>query len=320
MKRFRVMIGLGAVGLGLGGAIVAACGGSDLTLCGPGTTNVGGICQIDTTDGSTTDVAVGPDGTALDADPPGDGSVAPDGSDAGAPPNRCPFGKGPVMAEIPNPGTDAGTFCIDATEVTEAEYDQFLKDKNGNTGGQILACQQNTDYKPYCQFIYTFNPSGNPDLPVRCVDWCDAKAFCDWSGKKLCDQLSGTDGPTKTTSRAYWACTNGGGTTHPQGTQSDSTCWLPNSVDAGPVKVASVGCKGKFKPYDQTNDLLGNVAEWQSYCEPDSGIIPGAFNCAVFGASYLNFNEGAGCGATTTSAAYPRYQHGAALGFRCCAD
>ncbi|CAN5551512.1 hypothetical protein BH09MYX1_BH09MYX1_44330 [soil metagenome] len=326
MRKIRLVVSLSALGFGLVGAVVAACGGSDATICGPGTTSVGGICQVSpvdgsTVDGTTTDVEV-PDGTAIE-DSGVDAVVIPvDAGDGAVAPNRCPYGKGPVMAEIPNPGADAGSFCIDSTEVTEAQYDQFLKDKNGNTGGQILDCSWNQSWQPgydksACpNYVYVYNPGTNPNRPVRCVDWCDAKVFCEWSGKKLCGQLDGSNSPTRGTSRWYWTCTNGNATAYPQGSQTDNTCHMPSNADAGVVNVGSVGCKGKFPPFSETNDLLGNVTEWQAYCAADGG---GLANCATYGGSYLN-NNFQGCDDNNLQKPLPRYASGNVLGIRCCAD
>ena len=64
---------------------------------------------------------------ALDAGPTGDGSAAPADASVDAPAEgggKCPVAKGTQLVRIDAVG--AASFCIDATEVTKAQYEEFL--------------------------------------------------------------------------------------------------------------------------------------------------------------------------------------------------
>lgn len=214
----------------------------------------------------------------------------------------CPIGRGPVMVRI----DDAPTFCIDATEVTRAQYRRFLDAKIPTTG-QEVQCRVNTDYN-------TGNANDAPaDLPVSAVDWCDALAFCKWTGKRLCagrDGLPGGEAGVADSTRSQWfaACSHAGTLAYPYGNANDAHACNVNS--AGPVAVASfASCVGG---YPGLFDMAGNVAEWTDECDRDPNGDP--TECYLRGGA---FNSSTGLCATTLS--YTAVNSNVRAGFRCCA-
>jgi formylglycine-generating enzyme required for sulfatase activity len=97
-------------------------------------------------------------------------------------------------------------FWIDSTEVTRAQYRAWLQTKP-TYGGQPAECSWNDDYTPGCHW-----PAGEePNHPVVCVDWCDAYAYCQGVGKRLCGKIGGgpngiDDYADATKSQWYYAC------------------------------------------------------------------------------------------------------------------
>jgi len=210
-----------------------------------------------------------------DAAPPSNDGAPESGADAGA---RCKGDKGPKAVNV-------GTYCIDATEVTGAQYKEFLAAKAGDTSGQPPACAGNT----------TFLPGANPGdtYPVEAVDWCDAYAFCAWAGKRLCGKVAGGGNvPSTMLSNAFadeWfrACSHEGTRTYPYGsTYTEGACVV---ADAGPPRPAgsTATCEGG---YPGIFDMAGNLWEWEDSCDGDAG---GADICTLRGCSYA-----AGGGAT----------------------
>jgi formylglycine-generating enzyme len=252
---------------------------------------------------------------AVDRDPPSDGPeiivTTGDGgagdADAAAAPDGCPSRAGPVPVRIGLP--DGGFFCVDATEVTRAQYQQFLD--NGSP----------TNTHPRCTFNASFVPGislTGPTLPVTGVDWCDAHAFCTWAGKRLCRRLGSaaplpaTSGGSTATELVY-ACGRGGTRTYPYGSTFNGAACNGATYDAGrPVAVASAtGCEGGF---EGIFDLSGNLAEWVDAC--DETADAGANDmCALYSSNYNEPDPGdLRC---TTSRVFPRDDRGSA-GFRCC--
>lgn len=245
-----------------------------------------------------------------DSAPPSDADIStPDGSE------RCPSGRGPAMSLV-----EQG-FCIDNTEVTKAQYDEFLAAALPvDTSGR---CSFNTSYEI---LDYVRNATIDPAQAVAGIDWCDARDFCAWAGKRLCGRIGGGAlayaEHASTQAQWYSACSRGGTQAFVYGdTARVGWCHLDN-LDSDPGNQAPVAT------YPQcvlagTNvyDLLGNVQEWTDACET-TGPTSGEDLCKVVGgpwyfeASYVrcDFADPSGGNGIRRDAASKH------TGFRCCAD
>ena len=248
------------------------------------------------------------DTTGTDSTPPpidsGTDTSPVDASDSGT---VCPSGEGPTMVAVP-----AG-YCIDSTEVTNAQYGRFL-----------AAAVSPSTQPSYCSFNTTFTPStgwpaspGEDPYPIVAVDWCDARAFCQWAGKRLCGHPG--SGPTPyaafgDSSQSEWfnACSAGGMRTYPYGsTYNASICEggdiKPNKIVATAFKTGCVG------GYPGIFDMSGNVLEWEDACDATAG---GTDTCHMRGGSDLSGSTNLQCSAGTTDLRQNAFIN---VGFRCCA-
>jgi formylglycine-generating enzyme required for sulfatase activity len=116
------------------------------------------------------------------------------------------------------------------------------------------------------------------DLPVRCVDWCDAAEFCAQHDKHLCGRTSGGtvetryDGtefflPEPLTSSWYRACSRGGAQAYPYDDAYDALACngASGAPEASGVRAA---CEGG---YPGLFDMSGNVEEWEDACDAPNG-------------------------------------------------
>jgi formylglycine-generating enzyme required for sulfatase activity len=233
---------------------------------------------------------------------------------------------GPVICSAaPTKVVSLGTWSIDATEVTNAQYAAFLAAKAGATTGQPAFCSWNTSFVPASSWPA---PAAKCDLPVANVDWCDAWAYCAWAKKRLCGNPTGGattfdgSGPTTVaTSQWYAACSVGGIGKYPYGDMWSSGTCVDNAYDGvggtspsdGPVRVGTAkSCHGVAGAYAQLFDLVGNVREWEDDCDGTKG---GGDNCRTRGGSFTEGGDKATC--TNT---FPVHRDATAdnVGFRCC--
>jgi formylglycine-generating enzyme required for sulfatase activity len=189
--------------------------------------------------------------------------------------------------------TDAG-FCIDATEVTQADYQLFLLATVGADAATPGPCSFKKTHVPDDAGdganICDWNPVANATRPVVCADWCDAKAYCEWAGKRLCGQIGdGGAVPTNkqttvTVDEWYFACTANGARAFPYGDVFDPAAC--NGSGAGPPVAAGskAACVGGL---DGLHDMSGNVLEWENSCD---GTAPND-NCRSRGGSWFYTNE-----------------------------
>lgn len=232
------------------------------------------------------------------------GSAGGDASGADA--GRCPALAGPTMVEVPAPA-GGQSYCIDSTEVTNAEYQKFLAAK------PAMSIQPT-----YCSFNTTFTPeggwpaTGKDDYPVVYVNWCDAYAFCAWAGKRLCGRIGGgavayADYNDASKSQWFNACSAGGTKLYPYG-----NAFIQGACNGNAV-VSSVGqwsaCVGG---YAGIHDMSGNVWEWEDNCQ--SGVT--GF-CRDRGGSAAN-PASANLRCDTGVAAVDRNSSSPFIGFRCC--
>lgn len=251
----------------------------------------------------------------------GGDSKTPDGGgggndDGGGNSGGCPGTAGPNTVRVPG-GQDG--FCIDRTEVTNADYASFLaavpSARADLTTGK--PCEFKTNYTPN-----VWPPAASQDaVPVTTVDWCDAYAFCAWAGKRLCGRVGGGASATaslgESTSQWFSACSHAGDNRYPYvGSYDSSRCRTPGIFTQAPFVVATAGgCEGG---YVGLFDMSGNVAEWEDACDASGGSGDG---CAARGGSYLQRNYSDITGASYACDArliLARNTRATDVGFRCC--
>ncbi len=160
------------------------------------------------------------------------------------------------MIEIPGGkfmmGSDAGNadakpphevevkpFMLDQFEVTNADFKLFVDAAKYQTDAE--KDKQADTWLTYAQ--------GKDDHPVVKVSWNDAKAFCEWAGKRLPTEAEWEYAARGTDGRAY-----------PWGNEFNAK--NANGKDSGLRATAAVGSfPGGASPF-QIQDMAGNVQEW----------------------------------------------------------
>ena len=215
-------------------------------------------------------------------------------------------------------------FCIDRTEVTREHYFAWLATEP-SVAGQPAPCAGNDDFTPTCATTGGWGLDRYLDHPVSCVDWCDARAYCEAHGKRLCGGVRGGENPVDdyadaTKSEWFAACSAGGRNDYVYGDDYvHNRCRESPDIGVvswGTVAVASLpDCQSQEEDYAGVYDLGGNLAEWEDSCD-GAGAEDG---CRVRGGSYTHEANGLRCDAGRTLR-WPRNLSGSDIGFRCCAD
>ena len=230
----------------------------------------------------------------------------------------CPSGQGPSMVQIKNQ-----PFCIDSTEVTNAQYQAFLMAvKDGYVADAGAQCAWNTTFTSSttadCATVGTAT-----DIPVTCIDWCDAYSYCAWAGKHLCGATTSATAPldvmdSVNPALSQWelACSGNGSSNYPYGdTYAATACNAPG------VALANVGSfAGCVGGYAGIFDMAGNAAEWVDACEDGGSAGSEHDNCAELGDSYSNPHVDQNPGLCALRNYYPRSSTNPDVGFRCCAN
>jgi len=158
--------------------------------------------------------------------------------------------------------------------------------------------------------------------PIRCVDWCDAEAYCRWAGKHLCydNSLHGTQVPRNMPREWSYACDNGETSVYPWGDEArGNLCNAAQPVDAltqAERGVVAVDLSADCLSERGARDLIGNVAEWTYGCNvPSASQGPAAPGCLSKGGSYADALR-----PCLSEATLPNDTRTTGLGLRCCSD
>lgn len=256
------------------------------------------------------------DGTGL-GDATSDAGVGLSDAKTDGPFTSCPSGRGPEMVLIDD---GKGTrFCIDSTEVTNAQYAAFIN-SSPKTTGQPDVCASNTTFVP--SNTVPFENIAKTGYPVTYVDWCDARAFCAWAGKRLCGRIGGgsltseVDRTDPLTSQLMYVCTKGSTQLYAYGTTYRPGICNANGGGGAPFPVNAGGpCVGGFAGVVY---LVGNVGEWTDDCATKMGAGDA---CPVNASSYFQvFGDpkiAQRCDHFDPQLRGDSYED---LGFRCCFD
>jgi formylglycine-generating enzyme len=203
----------------------------------------------------------------------------------------CPDG----LVGFSGPGDD---LCIDAFEVSNAQYAAFLTE-NGNTCGGNQECmhidepgshvsQQGNDFVA---------AAGYEELPVVQVTYNGADAYCAAAAGFLCPD-------------AMWvAACEPAAAAYPYGSSYDPTaCNGADFAADAPVAVGSLaGCEGGS---DDLFDMSGNVYEWTDAC--------GGGSCLIRGGAFGSPSADLACEASHEMDGPSGHRED--LGLRCCAS
>jgi sulfatase modifying factor 1 len=300
-------------------------GGSLLPLGGATGTADGGVAAVDAggadPGSGTTDAGAGEGGSSAG----GAGGGGGGGEDCEADTHRCTDAgrercddTGWVSDPCPldTPACDAGecvlrgpemlrvgAFYIDSTEVTVADYIEFLDVPADERAEQPEVCAWNTAF-------YDGDPLEPDDWPINYVDWCDAWSYCDWAGKRLCGARDGgavapDDALNQDESQWFLACGGPGGGSHPN---DDPVCNSSGGFGSLEPVASNAGCEGH---YPGLFDMEGNAAEWVDSCAAETGASD---SCMLLGGSYVQNQSYC----TAVPAEYSRDTTAHPFGFRCC--
>ena len=230
--------------------------------------------------------------------------------------------KGPFMVRVPLP--DGGSFCIDSTEVSNQHYEAFLQAAYPFVM-QPAYCAWNDSYLPG---LWETRPGSN--YPATSMDWCDARAYCAWAGKRLCGKIGGgtidlgnqPNIEPVDPLREEWAyaCTAGGTRVFPYGDVYDPTGCVTATYDGYPLSTSSLHvrpirdaekCEGG---YPGLYDMGGNAEE---FVDESNQQIGKDDRVVTFSAYYGLFEDYSKC---IDRHGDSRDGRTGATGIRCCKD
>ena len=202
-------------------------------------------------------------------------------------------------------------FNIDVTEVTVKQYRACVDD--GICSEPSVENEDSSECDEYSNWLY----SDRERHPVNCVDWQQAKDYCEWSGKRLCSDSGWEKAARGTDGKIY-----------PWG-NVEANCDL--AVMQGEDFV--IGCGedstwpvGSKPARNNMYDMAGNVYEWvEDDCHinyegaPNDGTAwidsPRTSHRRIRGGSLYNISEFL---RTSFNACWQSSRTHYAIGFRCC--
>ncbi|HMJ07544.1 MAG TPA: SUMF1/EgtB/PvdO family nonheme iron enzyme, partial [Pyrinomonadaceae bacterium] len=202
--------------------------------------------------------------------------------------------------ERPEHEVTVKSFSMDKTEVTNAEYSQFV---------------QASGYKEMPAHWVNGKPiAGQESMPVRFVSAADAEAFAQWRSKR-----DGVQYRLPTEQEWEFAARNGSkDDLYPWGDKFEARCAMIDQANNEPAAVGTRSCPDSWG----VQDLIGNVFEWTG---TEASLYPGSGgslknitekHLMVRGGSSFQKSTGPNAITSTFRIAVPASRRSAELGFR----
>jgi len=157
-------------------------------------------------------------------------------------------------------------FFIDRYEVSYDDYKRFIEE---------------TGYAPLPEWVEKFLPAG--DHPVVGVNWYDAKAYCEWRGKRLPAPEEWEFAAKGTENRLYpWGNRQPDGRLGNTADRNSEVPWRNAYIDDGFIFTAPVESFPEGVTPEGVYNMGGNVKEWTDT------LAPGDEKAAAKGGSFNN--------------------------------
>ncbi len=163
-------------------------------------------------------------------------------------------------------------FWIDRTEVTNVQFAKFIKETGYQTDAEILGSGYALSSGIWqkvnkANWQHPQGPESNLDgleeHPVVQVSWDDAKAYCEWAGRRLPTEAEWEKAARGTDSRTYpWGETAPTGNLVNFADKNTTADWANKSENDGYQFTAPVGSYPSGASLYGAFDMAGNVDEW----------------------------------------------------------
>ena len=165
------------------------------------------------------------------------------------------------------------SFSIDKTEVTVAEYRRRVQAGRCKSEGLRMPYYRMQFYRkkeqPKWAWACNWGKGGRESHPINCVDWNQAKAYCEWAGKRLPTEAEWEKAARGTDGRRYpWGNLRFGdagkvANIADETAKREQSGWtVEEGYDDGYYGTAPVGSYPEgASPYGAL-DMIGNVWEW----------------------------------------------------------
>jgi formylglycine-generating enzyme required for sulfatase activity len=218
-------------------------------------------------------------------------------------------------SEKPGGPRETGAFTIDRTEVTVADFAMCVVAGRCAPDGLTMPHWAGRP-QPEWAWACNWSKPGREDHPVNCVDWYQARDFCDWRGARLPEEWEWEKAARGTDGRRYAWGSGDAGTWGAVANVADETAGRAHSdwnvargYDDGHEATAPVGSfiQG-VSPYGAL-DMIGNVWEWTNSSferDPNRRVLRGG--------SWVDLPRYARTSARIWAAPHARNED---VGFRC---